>query len=91
MLTVFKYPFAMDDAFEIKMPHGAEILCVQVQHGQPCMWAKVETAHEEKPRHFRLAGTGHPLGDGAASMAYIDTFQLHGGSLVFHLFEAVPS
>lgn len=39
-------------------------------------------------RHFRIKGTGHAADDIGD---YIGTFQLNGGSLVFHLFEALAA
>ena len=67
---------------------------------KPFMWVK-HTLNTTKiiQRRFRLAGTGHPIdepkspngqmtGDvnGPAKWQYIDSFQLEGGMLVFHLF-----
>jgi hypothetical protein len=90
--AVYKYPVEIADAFTVDMPHGAEPLCVQVQNGRPYLWARVviDQKHPIKVRHFRLAGTGHPLephmpeghdGD------YVGTFQLRDGTLVFHVFD----
>ena len=44
--------------------------------------------NRERGRHFRLSGTGHPLGeDYLRIINYIGTFQMENGALVFHLFE----
>ena len=32
--TVFKYPFPIEDRFEISLPNGARILHVESQHGR---------------------------------------------------------
>jgi hypothetical protein len=92
MMTIRKYP--LDEAaargggaWVLTMPPGAEILCVQVQDGVPCVWARVDDdPYDQRPRDERVIavyGTGHANTIGK----YIDTFQLAGGNLVFHAFE----
>jgi hypothetical protein len=88
--TVWKFLIAMDDRVDIDMPLGARILCVQMQGDALCLWARVNPKAPPETRHFRIAGTGHPLGDGMEAASYIGTFQLHGGALVFHVFECSP-
>jgi len=85
---VFKYPVFLTDRFAVDMPEAATILDVQVQQGQAVMWALVDPDAPNSRRLFRLAGTGHPIdADERWCLAYIGTFQLAEGSLVFHLFE----
>ena len=86
MLTIHKYPLELADLQAIELPHGAEILTVQVQHDVPVLWAKVDTTNHAARRLIHLVGTGNPLVDHAAR--YIATIQLHGGALVLHAFEA---
>ena len=71
-----------------KMPKGSEVLTVQTQNNNPCIWALVNPANEIEDRHFELYGTGHDIHcDMTIHRAYIGTFQMYGDSLVFHLFE----
>lgn len=86
MLSIWKYPFAVTDFFSLDMPQGAEVLCVQMQGAQPCIWARVNTEAVPKPRDFQIFGTGHDASDTEGSR-YVGTFQLNGGALVFHLYE----
>ena len=99
--TIWKFPFAIDDEVEIEMPHGAEVLHVDVQNGQPCMWAIV---NPDEPREtwrtykFSVFGTGHPLPDlepdkplDRVHLHHVGTFQMRGGSLVFHIFSSTSS
>lgn len=86
MLTVFKYPLPIDDIVTIGLPEGAQVLTVQVQKGEPYIWVLEDTVQPLRPRHFRVARTGHPLQPGFA-LRYIGTFQMDGGAWVFHLFE----
>lgn len=85
MKTIWKFEIPVAESFGVGMPSGAEILSVQVQRGFPCVWAIVDSEAPQTTRYFCIRGTGHPLGEVGK---YIGTFQVHGGELVFHLFEA---
>ena len=74
----------------VEMPKDAEILTIQTQNETPCIWALVNPENEKELRHFEVYGTGHDIHyDMGIERKYINTFQLYGGSLVFHLFERV--
>ena len=80
----FKVFKGVNDQFYAHMVAGAEPLCVQMQNGEPYLWARVQVGSPPCTTRFRVTGTGHDLG---AVGRYIGTFQLHGvGSLVFHVF-----
>lgn len=86
-MRIFKYPAPLSDSLLVEMPRRAQVLTVQVQHGQPQIWALVEDDGSAVARTFRWVGTGHTLErDGN----YVGTVQLEGGALVFHLFEMFP-
>ena len=88
MLTIFKYPVPIEDHFTLELPRDAKILTVQIQKGIPQLWSMVDSETKKETRHFRLAGTGHPLGEDYLRINnYIGTFQMGNGALVFHLFE----
>ena len=88
MLSIFKYPVLIQDHFTLELPKDAKILTVQTQRGIPQLWAMVDSEIGKEKRYFRLAGTGHPLGDDYLRIInYIGTFQMVNGTLVFHLFE----
>jgi len=87
--TIWKFGFDIADEFAIEMPGGAEILDVQEQHGLACIWALIDPEASKKCRYFRLVGTGHPFDYDARIYKYMGTFQMHGGNLVFHLFENI--
>ena len=89
MKTIWKFPLQITGCLVITMPEDAEILCVQVQMDAPYIWALVDPSAGKEPRSFRMFGTGHPIETGI-DYTYIGTFQVHGGSLVFHLFEFKP-
>jgi hypothetical protein len=85
MKRVFKYPVEVTDVFSMLMPEGAEVLTVQVQHGQPQIWALVDDAKPPEQRVFMISGTGHPMTN---SRRYVGSFQMAEGRLMWHLFEA---
>lgn len=87
--TIYKYPLAVTDFQEVKLKIGAEILTVQNQGENACMWALVNPNEKEtETRNIEIFGTGHLIGyDMGISRKYISTFQMHGGQLVFHAFE----
>lgn len=85
--TIWKLQFKIADTQEIELPAGARILCVQIQHGIPCLWALVNPDNERITRTLYVRGTGHPCGEEIERSTYIGTIQLYTGSLIFHVFE----
>ena len=85
MKTVWKFEVTLADEFDVLMPAGAALLFAQVQHGRPFFWALVDDQAPRVPRRFLLLGTGHPAPSDCG--AYVGSFQLDGGALVFHLFD----
>ena len=68
------------------MPKGADILWVDMQQGQPCIWARVNPDAPKERKRIRIFGTGHPIPDDLGD--YVGTFMMKDGALVFHLYEA---
>lgn len=66
------------------MPIDAEILAIQVQHGEPCLWAIVKHEARRVRREIVIHGTGHAVKEGGI---YIDSYQLQRGDLIFHVFD----
>jgi len=83
MKTIYKYPIHEFGTQTIVMPVGAQILDVQMQNGNPQIWAMVEEPKEVENREFTLVGTGSPIME--EDLTYIATFQV--GVFVWHLFE----
>lgn len=85
MRTIYKYPLQVTDCQVIEMPIGSRILAIQMQRGVPCLWATVDPEEEKKEKRFiRVVGTGHELSE---YIAYIGTYQMADGALVWHVFE----
>lgn len=92
-MTVWKFPFDIEDDIGVEMPRGARVLHVDAQFGRPCLWALVAPAAPKEVRRFRLAGTGHPLPPldrVIFDWIHVGSFQMAGGQLVWHLFEVSP-
>ena len=54
----------------------------------PRVWALVDTDAPRVKRRLATVGTGQPLPDETDGWACVGSFQMHGGALVFHLFDA---
>ena len=88
--SIWKFQLETTDYQKISMPKNAQILTVQIQNETPCIWAICNADAEKEDREFEILGTGHPYRDDiwmGKEHSYIGTYQLHSGSLVFHLFE----
>ena len=83
MKSIWKFPVEVTDEQFVEMPVGAQPLSVQVQDGQACIWALVDTKAKKEERLVQIFGTGHPV---ANEGTFIATFQMRGGALVFHAF-----
>ena len=88
---IWKYQLEVVDVQNISMPKGAEILTIQVQYGEPCLWALVDPKEEVEKRTIEIFGTGNPILVDMEMRKYITTFNLLDGGLVFHVFENMCS
>ncbi len=67
------------------MPVGAKILDVQMQGDKLQLWALCDNEMPNEIRKIAIYGTGNSTPNDCGE--YIATFQMDGGSLVFHVFE----
>lgn len=90
METIYKYQLKVENRQVIEMPAEATPLTIQIQEGNPCLWALVDPSVAIKQeRTFLTFGTGHPIAS-SASLVYIATYQHYqqlNGRLVCHVFE----
>jgi len=89
MRTVWKYQIPIKDYFELELPQGAKILTIQVQYGEPQLWALVDPTAQLEFRLFRLSGTGHPITN--RNLDYIETVQQLEGQFIWHIFEILSA
>ncbi|CAM0107421.1 hypothetical protein VPH234P10_0076 [Vibrio phage 234P10] len=84
--SVWKYPLLVIDEQVIEVPEGAEPLKVEMQNGELCLWMLVDTDVSFCHKKVLVFGTGHRIEDPLDRSDYVDSFMMHGGALVFHVF-----
>ena len=84
--VIWKFGLEVKDIQFLAVPTGAKFLDAQMQNGNLQLWALCDNSKPliEK-RKIAIYGTGNPMPDNCGE--YIATFQMAGGSLVFHVFE----
>ena len=87
MKTIWKFPLEIVDRQPVSIPVGAQLLDVQMQGDQPCLWALVDTESPRITLVVRIYGTGHEIRDDPG--LYLGTFQER--TLVFHVFTSMPA
>lgn len=85
MKKIWKYPLEVTDKQSINVPEDAEFMCIQIQHGEPCLWVKCDPDATKNYIVLNTYGTGHTIENDERDF-YIGTYQLSGGNLVFHVF-----
>lgn len=94
--AIWKYSYMVDKSYcrtiEFEMPKGAQILSVQNQRGEICIWALVGVKAPKVTRRFLDIGTGHEVHpddflDTGRVRKYIGTVQFFDGLLVRHFFD----
>ena len=86
-MKVFKYKFNPTAHVSIMLPRGAQILSVQFQCGEFCLWALVDPDAQMELRNFLFAGTGEELFEAPENLQFIETLQMEHRSLLRHFFE----
>lgn len=86
-MKIFKYPLKVEHIQQVMLPQNAKILSVQVQAGTLCIWAQIDEVNALEDRTIEVFGTGHAMSD--EPRRYIGTVQMHGGALVWHVFERI--
>jgi hypothetical protein len=74
-----------DDAVALTLPQDAKILSVGRQNNDLCFWYETSPPQGTHQRLFRIAGTGHPLGDNLGR--FLGTVLFLDDGLVFHVYE----
>lgn len=83
MRTIYKQQIEIIDRQEIEMPQQSEILSVQFQGKNLCVWYGCDPSLPKQKKVILIYGTGHPINNFA--IRYIFTVQNDG--LVWHIFE----
>jgi hypothetical protein len=83
--TIWKFPLNTINT-DVEMPKGARVLSVQAQDNEIFLWAEVTPTEKDVTRYFDVFPTGAPLPERPGQI-YLGTVLLHGGKLVFHVYE----
>jgi hypothetical protein len=85
MDVIYKYQLRGPSPIIVKMPPGAEILCVQNQLEEPTLWVRCDPKVGFVGRKINVFVTGERVG--AAPGKYIGTVLLMDGTFVVHVFD----
>ena len=89
MITIHKHAVFLCDTFTIELPEGSTFLSLQMQHGKPQMWFRVDDSRPMRRQVFGICGTGHEISSALAQAPFLGTFQMDGGALVIHVFGGI--
>jgi hypothetical protein len=84
MQVIHKYELFVVDKQRVYMFEDAKILCVQVQNGEPYIWAQGDPGLPLVPKIFRIFGTGRVIINNEF-LVYVGTIQV--GRFVWHVYE----
>lgn len=83
MKTIWKFPLYIVDEQTVQLPDTAQPLSVQIQDGEPCLWALVDPQAPSNPRRVKIFGTGNPV-DISGNWNFVGTIQER--IFVWHIF-----
>lgn len=82
-MKIWKYKLELTDVQFLKMPYRNQILSIQRQDEQICMWALVDEKDIDLiNKKITIIGTGNDIGEGPG--LFIGTVQSNG--FVWHVF-----
>ena len=85
---IWKFNLTMADRQIIGMPKGSEILSLQTQFNEPCIWVLITDGDDMEDRTFEIFPTGNTIYfDMGIERKSIGTFQVDNGNYIFHVFE----
>lgn len=92
MQTIWKYQLTVEDKQVIEIPQRSKLLSVQTQFDIPCIWVGILNTELPKETITILTfGTGNPILGNIDHFKFLGTYQIMGGSLVFHVFYRYDS
>ena len=92
MMVIYRYVIEpTKEKHILHLPAYSEILSIQNQYGELCVWAKINYPHigETEAHSLRVFMTGEEFIKEPNDLRFISTVQMRGGSLVLHIFEEV--
>jgi len=86
---IYKYVLDLKPTTSIKIPAGYEILTIQQQHNNICLWALVDTDSPVIVETFHIIGTGQMFPWEKTKVKYVNTVQMGNGALIWHIFKDI--
>ena len=87
MKRILKYKLDITDYQKLPLGKNAQILAVQIQNEEICLWAIVEIGCAPHDVIIRMFGTGHEMSKD--DLRYIGTIQQWNGKLIWHVFKEI--
>jgi hypothetical protein len=86
MRRIFKYPLNLRGSTQL--PASAQILSIDIQHGDWQVWALVDPDDKATVfRNFLVYGTGNSVDTRLENLKHINTVLERGGTYIWHVFE----
>jgi hypothetical protein len=86
--TIWKYNLLIADDQTIDLPKNAQILTIQNQNGDSCLWALVNPKNDKEPRTILGCRDNNDIDTKSCTLHYISSAQWY--SVVIHYFEKLP-
>lgn len=86
---IYKYVLEVTNTQELALPGGAQILHVDFQGKELCLWAQVDPGEIPSNRTFKVYGTGHLLRIDSPDRKLIHLGTVQQSPFVWHVFEQV--
>ncbi len=87
MKKIYKNVLEPIDKQTFHLQKGAKIITAREQFNNICIWFEFDTdIVEVEERTIFVVGTGNTMPQEAVN--YLGTAQIHGGNLVFHVYES---
>lgn len=86
MKAIWKFTVPVGGPITHEMPEGAAVVHVESQHGEPQVWALVDTDAPVRQYVFVTVGTGHTIPLFNGNLRYAGSYALLGGDFMGHIF-----
>ena len=87
-MKIWKFYLGVGPETTVTLPKGAQVLSVGTQDELIHMWAIVDPDAARIEKNFHIVSTGEPC-EHVRGMKFCGMAMMHGGSLIFHIFEGV--
>jgi len=84
--AIYKFMLKIQDEQQVELPAYSEVLKVNEQNGNMCLWAIVDVNEKTiVPLKINIYGTGSTIGEQMFKHNYLDSVLMNDG-LVWHIF-----